>query len=89
MSVDNLSKNLDREASFRLDAKFWNDIETWTDPTKPSAVLHDTTSLHEKIHEECKKFDRWTHPLDEYFPEELTYNLSTMSGSLLDRGGVM
>ena len=89
MSVDNLSKNLDREASFRLDVKFWNDIETWTDPTKPSAVLHDTTSLHEKIYEECKKFDRWTHPLDKYFPEELTYNLSTMSGSLLDRGGVM
>ena len=44
------------------------------------------TELHEAILEECKEYDGWTHTFDtELFTEELKYNLTTLSGSEMDR----
>ena len=78
----------DKEASFRLNEEFWNDIEVWSNPSIQNAVLYDTTSLHGKMYEECQKYDKWIHPLADDFPEELIYNIGTQSGNAqgTDRG---
>jgi hypothetical protein len=62
--------------------EFWNTIEDWTDPTIVNAEFCGHTLLHEKIYEECKKYNNWTHSFTESdWSEELKYNVATLSGA--------
>ena len=67
--------------------KFWSTIEDWPTDLTISAEFCENTSLHEKIYEECEKFDDWIHSFDlaEKADEELVYNLTTTSGSDMSR----
>ena len=65
--------------------EFWDNIEVWTDPTIVNAVFCGKTLLHKKIYEECQKYNKWTHSFSKNFPEELIYNIATLSGGPIER----
>ena len=51
--------------------EFWATIEDWSEnPTIVNAEFCGNTSLHEKIYEECKKYDNWTHSFSEDWPDD-------------------
>lgn len=67
---------------------FWEDIDKWSDPNGQETGYHfgNSVGFHDKILEECKAFDGWSHTFDgENFSEELRYNLVTLSGATMDR----
>ena len=66
---------------------FWDTIEEWTDPSAESGhFFGNSVGFHDKILEESKTFDGWSHPFDgKNFSDELKYNLTTLSGSTMDR----
>ena len=43
---------------------FWDTIDEWTDSSIVNAEFIDNVSSHEKIYEECEKFDGWTGAMD-------------------------
>ena len=66
---------------------FWDTIEEWTDPSAESGhFFGNSVGFHDKILEESKTFDGWSHTFDgKNFSDELKYNLTTLSGSTMDR----
>ena len=66
---------------------FWDTIEEWTDPSAESGhFFGNSVGVHDKILEESKTFDGWSHTFDgKNFSDELKYNLTTLSGSTMDR----
>ena len=59
---------------------FWDTIEEWTDPSAESGhFFGNSVGFHDKILEESKTFD------GKNFSDELKYNLTTLSGSTMDR----
>jgi hypothetical protein len=65
--------------------EFWDNIEVWTNPSIVNAVFCGKTPLHKKIYEECQRYDKWTHSFSKDFPEELIYNITTLSGDSIER----
>ena len=65
---------------------YWDTISEWSDPSVINAEYCGHTDLYEKISKECEEFNGWTHTFDgKYFSDELKYNLTTLSGSEMDR----
>ena len=66
---------------------FWDTIEEWTDPSAESGhFFGNSVGFHDKILEESKTFDGCSHTFDgKNFSDELKYNLTTLSGSTMDR----
>ena len=66
---------------------FWDTIEEWTDPSAESGhFFGNSVGFHDTILEESKTFDGWSHTFDgKNFSDELKYNLTTLSGSTMDR----
>ena len=66
---------------------FWDTIEEWTDPSAESGhFFGNSVGFHDKILEESKTFDGWSHTFDgKNFSDELKYNLTTLCGSSMDR----
>ena len=66
---------------------FWDTIEEWTDPSAESGhFFGNSVGFHDKILEESKTFDGWSHTFDgKNFSDELKYYLTTLSGSKMDR----
>ncbi len=66
---------------------FWDTIEEWTDTTSESGYhFGNSIGFHDKILEEAKSFKGWKHTFDgENFSDDLKYNLTTLSGSEMDR----
>ena len=70
--------------------EFWDTIEDWSEnPTTVNAEFCGNTSFHEKIYEECKNYDNWTHSFSEDWPDDLKYNMATLSGADPSRYEVM
>ena len=66
---------------------FWDTIEEWTETTSESGYhFGNSIGFHDKILEEAKSFKGWKHTFDgENFSDDLKYNLTTLSGSEMDR----
>ena len=66
---------------------FWDTIEEWTDPSAESGhFFGNSVGFQDKIIEDSKKFDCLSHKFDgKNFSDELKYNLTTLSGSTMDR----
>ena len=65
---------------------FWDTIGDWTDTKSETNFFGNSIGFHDKILEEAKAYNGWSHTFDgENFSEELRYNLTTLSGSTMDR----
>ncbi len=65
--------------------KFWDTIDSWTNSTIQNAVLCGHAPQHKQMYEECQVYNKWTHSFSKDFPEELIYNIATLSGAPIER----
>ena len=72
-------------ANISNDQEFWETINDWPQDQPPSYEFCGRIDNHEKIYEEMKRFDGWTHSFSDDFDEELITNIACLSGSTRDR----